>query len=75
MPLRKSVRTVFGFVQWDSPLALVLEVALSLAIIAGLLFVVRRVNAQAEAERRRDATLTPNGLESGSDKQNDQYSQ
>lgn len=42
---------MFGFVQWDNPIALVLEVLLSLAIVAGLFVVVRRVNAKAAAER------------------------
>jgi hypothetical protein len=44
---------MFGFEQWDSPLSLGLEVGMSLLIVIGLLFIVRRVNANAEAERRR----------------------
>ena len=44
---------MFGFEQWDSPLSLGLEVGMSLLIVVGLLFIVRRVNANAEAERRR----------------------
>jgi hypothetical protein len=42
---------MFGFVQWDDPITLLLEVLLSLAIVAGLFLVVRRVNASAAAER------------------------
>lgn len=38
---------MFGFVQWDSPIALLIEVVLSLAIVAGLLWLARRVNAQS----------------------------
>jgi hypothetical protein len=41
---------MFGFVQWDDPLTLLLEVLLSLAIVAGLILVVRRVNARAAAQ-------------------------
>jgi hypothetical protein len=44
---------MFGFEQWDSPLSLGIEVGMSLLIMIGLLFIVRRVNANAEAERRR----------------------
>jgi hypothetical protein len=43
---------MFGFVQWDNPLALALEVLLSLAIVIGLIFVVRRVNAKAAADHQ-----------------------
>jgi inner membrane protein involved in colicin E2 resistance len=43
---------MFGFVQWDSPAALLLEVLLSLVVVAGLIVAARRVNAKAEAERR-----------------------
>jgi hypothetical protein len=44
---------VFGFAQWHSPLALLLEVMLSVAIMVVLIFAVRRVNAHAEAEREK----------------------
>jgi hypothetical protein len=44
---------MFGFEEWDSPLSLGIEVGVSLLIVIGLLFIVRRVNASAEAERRR----------------------
>ena len=44
---------MFGFEQWDSPLSLGIEVGMSLLIVIGLLFIVRRVNANAEAERRK----------------------
>jgi hypothetical protein len=44
---------VFGFAQWDSPVALLLEALLSIAIMIILIFVVRRVNAHAEAEREK----------------------
>jgi hypothetical protein len=44
---------VFGFAQWDSPVALVLEALLSVAIVVALIFVARRVNAQAAADRER----------------------
>ena len=64
---------MFGFVQWDSPLAFIIEVALSLAIVVGLLFLVRRVNARAEAERRpQNAADTTGGLESSANNGNDQ---
>jgi F0F1-type ATP synthase assembly protein I len=43
---------MFGFVQWDDPLTLALEVLLSLGIVVGLIFVVRRVNAKAEADHQ-----------------------
>jgi hypothetical protein len=42
---------MFGFVQWDNPVALVLEVVLSIAVVASLFMVVRRVNARAAAEQ------------------------
>jgi hypothetical protein len=44
---------VFGFAEWDSWLSLILEGLLSLGIVVGLFFVVRRVNANAEADRQR----------------------
>jgi hypothetical protein len=44
---------VFGFAQWDSPVALVLEALLSVAIVAAFFFVARRVNARAAADRER----------------------
>lgn len=44
---------MFGFAQWDSPVALLLEALLSVAVVAALFFVVRRVNAQASSERER----------------------
>ena len=44
---------MFGFAQWDSPVALVLEALLSVAIVAAFFFVARRVNAQAAADRER----------------------
>ena len=72
MPAQRLDNKVFGFVQWDSPLALILEVALSLAIIAGLLLLVRRVNSRAEAERRADMARTISGNESGAEGQHDQ---
>jgi hypothetical protein len=43
---------MFGFVQWDDPVTLALEVLLSLAIVVGLFVVVRRVNARAAAEHQ-----------------------
>lgn len=48
---------MFGFEQWDSPLSLGIEVGMSLLIVIGLLFIVRRVNANAEAERRKSLDL------------------
>jgi hypothetical protein len=57
---------MFGFVQWDSPLALALEVILSLAIVVGLILVVRRVNAKAAADHQAAAkSATPNTERSG----------
>ena len=44
---------MFGFAQWDSPVSLVLEALISVAIMVVLIFVVRRVNARAEADRER----------------------
>jgi hypothetical protein len=38
---------MFNFVQWDSPLMLVAELALSVAFIAGVLFVARIVNSRS----------------------------
>ena len=52
---------MFGFAQWDSPIALLLEVLLSLVVVAVLIVAARRVNARAEAERRErsDAPQQP----------------
>jgi RsiW-degrading membrane proteinase PrsW (M82 family) len=36
---------LFDFVQWDSPLTLLLEVALSIVVLIALMWVARRVNA------------------------------
>jgi hypothetical protein len=44
---------MFGFAEWDSWLSFILEGALSLAVLVGLIFIARRVNASAEADRRR----------------------
>ena len=67
---------MFGFAQWDSPIALVLEVALSLLIVVGLLFVVRGVNARAEIDRKNRLNTTSHGnSESNTDKHNDQHTQ
>jgi hypothetical protein len=44
---------MFGFAEWDSWLSFILEVALSLAVLVGLIFLARRVNASAEADRKR----------------------
>jgi hypothetical protein len=52
------MKYMFGFVQWDSPVALLLEVLLSLVIVAGLIAAARRVNARAEAERRDRSTAS-----------------
>jgi hypothetical protein len=38
---------VFTYVQWDSPLTLVMELALSVMVIAGIMFVARLVNSRA----------------------------
>ncbi|MEO5952616.1 MAG: hypothetical protein ABIQ44_09150 [Chloroflexia bacterium] len=65
---------MFGFAQWDSPIALVLEAALSLVIVIALLFVVRGVNARAEADyKNKTNSSQPGPLESSADKQNDQH--
>lgn len=61
---------MFGFAQWDSPFALVFEVVLSLLIVGGIMLLVRRVNASAEADRRKREA----DLESGTKTQNDQHS-
>ncbi|HEX9989046.1 MAG TPA: hypothetical protein VGE45_11290 [Chloroflexia bacterium] len=42
---------MFGFVQWDSPLALLLEVTLSIIVLAALMWVARRVNATSTPPR------------------------
>jgi len=44
---------VFGFAEWDSWFSFSLEAALSLAVLVGLIFIVRRVNASGEADRQR----------------------
>ena len=44
---------MFGFAEWDNWLSFILEASLSLAILVGLIFVVRRVNANGEADRQR----------------------
>ena len=44
---------MFGFAQWDSPLALVLEALISIALVVALLIVAQRVNARAAADRER----------------------
>jgi len=44
---------MFGFAEWDSWLSFILEASLSVAVIIGLFFVVRRVNASSEADRQR----------------------
>ncbi|HET9496549.1 MAG TPA: hypothetical protein VFR15_20160 [Chloroflexia bacterium] len=49
---------MFGFVQWDNAVTLVLEVLLSLAIVVGLILVVRRVNARAAAEHQAQQSPT-----------------
>jgi len=43
---------MFGFAEWDSWLSFILEVALSLGVLVGLIILARRVNAKAEADRR-----------------------
>ena len=40
---------MFGFVQWDDPLALLLEVLLSAVVVIVVVFFVRRANAQGSA--------------------------
>lgn len=42
---------MFGFAEWDSPVSLLLEFLLSGAIIVAVMWLVRRVNARAEASR------------------------
>jgi len=42
---------MFGFVQWDDPLALLLEVLLSAAVVIVVVFFVRRTNARGSAEQ------------------------
>jgi hypothetical protein len=67
---------VFGFAQWDSPVALILEAALSLIIVAALLFVVRRVNARAEAEHKDKLnSLNQDSAEGSVEKSNDQHTE
>ena len=52
---------MFDLIVWDSPLALVAEIALSVAFIAGTLFVARVVNARSgpSADGGRDAGNAP----------------
>lgn len=39
---------MFTLVQWDSPLALVMELALSVMVIAGIMFAARLANARSQ---------------------------
>jgi hypothetical protein len=59
---------VFGFAEWDSWLSFIMEGALSLAVLVGLVLLARRVNANAEAERQRrtkdEGTTRDEGVES-----------
>jgi hypothetical protein len=52
---------MFGFVQWDNPITFALEVLLSLVIVAGLIIVVRRVNAKAAEDHRAGEAATSHG--------------
>ncbi|HYP40288.1 MAG TPA: hypothetical protein VEX13_07985 [Chloroflexia bacterium] len=64
---------MFGFVQWDSPLTLLIEVALSIAVLAALMWVARRVNAASTPpsrnierqpqDRSTDASAAPQGTQ------------
>jgi hypothetical protein len=38
---------LFGFVQWDNSLMLLMELALSIAVIAGIMFVARLTGIEA----------------------------
>ena len=42
---------MFGFVQWDGPIALLLEFLLSLLVFIGILFVVRKVERTGRDSR------------------------
>jgi hypothetical protein len=63
---------MFGFEQWDSPLSLGIEVGISLLIVIGLLFIARRVNANAEAERRKSLDLDKQAKRELDREQNDE---
>ncbi|HYO50913.1 MAG TPA: hypothetical protein VEW94_13765, partial [Chloroflexia bacterium] len=49
---------MFNFIQWDNPLTLLIEVALSIVVLVALMWVARRVNAtSAPPSRNMDHQL------------------
>ena len=48
---------MFTFVEWDDPLILVMELALSVAFIAGVMFVARLVNRNSASSPRSEADV------------------
>lgn len=50
---------MFGFVQWDDPLALLLEVLLSAVVVIVVVFFVRRANARGSAEQESHDAGSP----------------
>jgi hypothetical protein len=50
---------LFGFVQWDNPLTLALEVLISLALLVALVLIATKVNAGADAAHRRSGSSLP----------------
>lgn len=44
---------MFNFVQWDNPLTLLMEVALSIVVLIALMWVARRVNAASVPPSRK----------------------
>ncbi|HYO50049.1 MAG TPA: hypothetical protein VEW94_09385 [Chloroflexia bacterium] len=43
---------MFNFVQWDNPMTLLIEVALSIVVLVALMWVARRVNAASAPPSR-----------------------
>ncbi|HST06392.1 MAG TPA: hypothetical protein VLQ48_16895 [Chloroflexia bacterium] len=64
---------MFGFEDWDDPVSFVIYLALSILLVIGLLFIVRRVNANAEAERRRFLEAEKQAKTESDREQNDEH--
>lgn len=69
---------MFGLLEWENPAILFLELGLSILVLIGIMFVVRRVNRASTPEayrRQRDLSDTPRegssniGAEEGQDDQ------
>jgi hypothetical protein len=64
---------MFGFEDWEDPVSFVIYLALSILLVIGLLFIVRRVNANAEAERRRFLEAEKQNIKESDQEQNDEH--